>query len=64
MLRFESEVEVAPGDELTAGGRKAGEVVNAIGKDLLAVVSLEFAATPLTIGGAPLSPASLPYRLD
>ncbi len=64
MLRFVSEVEVASGDELTAGGRKAGEVVNAIGKELLAVVSLEVAATPLTIGGAPLSPASLPYRLD
>ncbi len=64
MLRFESEVEVAPGNELNAGDRKAGEVVNAIGTGLLAVVSLEFAAAALTIRGRPISPAPLPYRLD
>lgn len=64
MLRFVSANEVAPGDELVAGERKAGEVVNAIGRDLLAVVSLEFADARLTIGGAPLRPAPLPYSLD
>jgi len=64
MLRFESANEVAPGDELVAGDRKAGEVVNAIGGCLLAVVSLEYAAAALTIGGRPISPAPLPYSLD
>jgi folate-binding protein YgfZ len=64
MLRFVAKSAVVPGDELMSGGQKAGEVVNAIGPDLLAVVSLEFADVVLTIGGTPLVAAPLPYRLD
>ena len=60
-LRFESTEPVSPGDKVSDGQRDVGEVVNAIGTDLLAVVPLEKATDELSIDGAPLVPLPLPY---
>ena len=67
MLRFSASRPVQPGDEVFAGTRKAGEVVNALGSDLLAVVSLEavtVAPAELTSGDARLAPEPLPYEVE
>lgn len=63
MLRYDASAPVAAGDEVSAGERKAGDVVNAIGTALLAVVSLDFADDDLTIGDVRLSRAPLPYAI-
>jgi folate-binding protein YgfZ len=60
-LRFESAAPVAAGDKVSDGERDVGEVVNAIGNDLLAVVSLDHANRDLFIGDVSLSRAELPY---
>jgi folate-binding protein YgfZ len=64
LLRYVSDAAVVPGNELMVGSQKAGEVVNAMDRDLLAVVSLEFADAELTIGGTRILAVPLPYRLD
>ena len=61
MLRFRSPGTVAPGDKVLDGERTAGEVVNAIGNDLLAVVPLDRAEGKLTVNGAVLERVALPY---
>ena len=48
--RFESSAPVSPGDKVSDGDRNVGEVVNAIGCDLLAVVPVDKADASLTIG--------------
>lgn len=63
MLRFESSEPVSAGNEVLAGDRKIGDVVNAIGRDLLAVVPLDSADGTLTIAGATVTRSSLPYEL-
>jgi len=60
-LRFESSEPVSVGDKVSDGQRDVGEVVNAIGTDLLAVVPLEKAADELSIDGIPLVPLPVPY---
>lgn len=60
-LRFESEEPVSPGDKVYAGDRAVGEVVNAIGNDLLAVVSVDRAEADLTVNDAPLTHVSVEY---
>ncbi|MDH4125898.1 MAG: hypothetical protein OEW64_04175 [Gammaproteobacteria bacterium] len=60
-LRFESSAPVAVGDKVSDGERDIGEVVNAIGTDLLAVVPVEAANHALTIGEIRLSQVELPY---
>lgn len=61
LLRFESTEPVFPGDKVYDGEQKVGNVVNAIGNDLLAVVPLDKADSHLTIGGNDLTPRGLPY---
>ena len=48
--RFESAEPVSPGDKVSADNRNIGEVVNAIGRDLLAVVPVDKADASLTVG--------------
>ena len=62
-LRFESNEPAAPGDKISDGEREIGEVVNAIGKDLLAVVPVASANAVLAIGTDRLTPVDLPYSL-
>ncbi len=59
--RFEAEKPVAVGDKVSNDERTIGEIVNAIGKDVLAVVPLDQAAANLTVSGIPLRPVALPY---
>ena len=48
--RFESFAPVSPGDKISEQKRNIGEVVNAIGCDLLAIVPMDKAAELLSIG--------------
>lgn len=48
--RFRSEQPVAPGDKVAAGDRNVGEVVNAIGSDLLAVIPVDKIGVELSVG--------------
>ena len=48
--RFESFAPVSPGDKISEGKRNIGEVVNAIGCDILAVVPSDKAGELLSIG--------------
>ena len=61
MLRFECSGRVAAGDKVADGERDVGEVVNAIGGDLLAVVPIAKQNQQLTINGAVLVSSTLPY---
>lgn len=61
MLRFESQRPVEVGDKLSLDGRDVGEVLNAIGSDLLAVAPIDNAEDPLTINGIRLVNLPLPY---
>ena len=60
-LRFTSETPVAAGDKVSDGTRDIGEVLNASGNDLLAVVPVDKADAPLTVNGVKLTHVSLPY---
>lgn len=60
-LRFSSESPVAAGDKVSDGTRDIGEVLNAAGTDLLAVVPVDKADAPLTVNGVKLTHLSLPY---
>jgi len=60
-LRFESAKPVSPGDKVSEGDRVVGEVVNAAGTDLLAVVPVDKADSDLTINGLALQHVQLPY---
>ncbi len=61
MLRFESEAPVAPGDKVALDGRDIGEVLNAIGNELLAVVPVANAGDALTVNGLQVENRALPY---
>ena len=60
-LRFTSEKPVAAGDKVSDGTRDIGEVLNASGTDLLAVVPVDKADATLTVNGVKLTHQSLPY---
>lgn len=60
-LRFASGKPVLPGAKVYEAERAVGDVVNAIGTDLLAVVPIDSAATGLTVDGMALRPRTLPY---
>ena len=60
-LRFESTEPVAPGDKVSDGTRDVGDVVNAIGEDLLAIVPVDKENTKLTVNGVDLKPIPLDY---
>ncbi|MDH3615474.1 MAG: hypothetical protein OEQ90_03290 [Gammaproteobacteria bacterium] len=60
-LRFASEAPVAVGSKVSDGERDIGEVLNVAGTDLLAVVAVDKADTPLTVDGIKLTHQPLPY---
>lgn len=62
-MRFESAAPVAPGDKVANADRDIGEVVNAIGTELLAVIPVEQADSALFVGGAALKRVDLPYSI-
>ena len=62
-LHFQSSEPVAPGDKISDGEREIGEVVNAIGTDLLAVVPVASAKAALSVGDALLTNVDLPYSI-
>lgn len=53
----------SPGAPLEHDGQEAGEVVNACGRELLAVVPLELFGTTLSLDGHAAAPVALPYRV-
>ena len=59
--RFTSSVPVTPGDKVSDGERDIGEVLNAIGTDLLAVIPSEKANDSLTVNGVALIHIQLEY---
>ena len=60
--RFAASQPVSPADKVSDGERDLGEVLNAIGTDLLAIVPSEKADEPLTVDGATLTHIPLEYR--
>ena len=64
LMRFSSSDPVAAGDPVYDGERKVGDVVNAIGTDLLAVIPTDKEDSPLSAAGIALSRQPLPYNLD
>ncbi len=62
-LHFQSSEPVAPGDKISDGEREIGEVVNAIGTDLLAVIPVASAKAALSIGDTLLTNVELPYLI-
>jgi folate-binding protein YgfZ len=60
-LRFESEAPVSAGDKVSLDGRDIGEVLNASGNDLLAVVPVSKVDGQLSVHDLGLSLVSLPY---
>ena len=61
MLRFESAAPVNPGDKVSDGERDIGEVLNAIDKELLAVVPLDKQNQQLSVSIDRLVNLPLPY---
>lgn len=61
MHRFESVAPASPGDRISDGERDIGEVLNAIGNDLLAVIPTEKADAALTVNGIALTHVPLEY---
>ena len=55
LFRFSSDGPVSAGDKVMHGERAVGDVVNAIGHDLLAVVPTDKSEAPLTASGAGLT---------
>ena len=51
----------AVGEKLRHGERDVGEVVNAVGEELLAVVPVELHGQPLEVRGAAAAPVALPF---
>ncbi|MCK5324399.1 MAG: hypothetical protein KAJ57_00240, partial [Woeseiaceae bacterium] len=62
--RFASAEPVSPGDKVSDGERDIGEVLNAIGTDLLAVIPTDKANDPLSIGDVSLTHIPLEYLLE
>jgi len=60
-LRFESDKPVTAGDKVSLDGRDIGEVLNASGVDLLAVIPVKNADGQLSVNDSSLRPISLPY---
>jgi folate-binding protein YgfZ len=60
-VRFESGGPVSGGDRITLGDREVGEVLNAYGDDLLAVVPVDKIGDELSVGDTKLTYVPLPY---
>ena len=63
MLRFTAKSPVQAGAEVLVDDRKVGEVVNAIGTDLLVVMPVAKADATLKSNGTTLSQVELPYSI-
>ena len=64
LMRYEADADsISVGDKLSDGERNVGEVVNVVGRDLLAVTPVELHAQTLTIDHATVTPQVLPYDL-
>ena len=63
-LRFESEQPVTVGDKVSDGDRDIGEVLNASGNELLAVVPVQPPDQPLSVNGIAIRRIPLPYLDD
>jgi len=59
--RFESEQPVVAGAKVADANRNVGEVVDAVGNELLAVVPVAAADEPLFVDGSRLTRLELPY---
>ena len=59
--RFASAQAVSPGDKVSDGERDVGEVLNAIGTDLLAVIPSDMADAVLSVDGTALTHVPLEY---
>ena len=59
LARFESSALLSPGDKIAHGDRAVAEVVNAIGRDLLAVVPIDLAEADLVAGDVSLTPRAM-----
>ncbi len=59
--RFKAARPVSPGDKVSDGERDIGEVLNAIGTDLLAVIPSEKADETLSVAGVELEHVPLEY---
>lgn len=59
--RFESAQAVSPGEKVSDGERDVGEVLNAIGTDLLAVIPSDKAGDSLSVGDVALTHIPLDY---
>jgi hypothetical protein len=60
-LRFESNKPVSAGDKVSLDGRDIGEVLNASGNDLLAVIPVKHADRQLSVQDSSLISIALPY---
>ena len=60
-LRFESDKPVSAGDKVSLDGRDIGEVLNASGFDLLAVIPVKNADEQLSVEDSSLKLIALPY---
>jgi len=60
-MRFDSTEPVSPGDKVSEGEQDVGEVLNAVGTSLLAVVPTEKVGEALAVRGIPLVNVPLPY---
>ncbi len=60
-MRFEADAAVEVGDKVSDGNRDVGDVLNVAGRELLAIVPVDSAGTPLRVGAARLHPRPLPY---
>ena len=63
-LRFSSTEPVSVGAKVTSGDRAVGEVLNAAGTQLLAVIPIDRKDDDLDVAGTPLSLLPLPYDLN
>lgn len=64
LMRYQADADsISVGDKLSDGERNVGEVVNVVGRDLLAVTPVELHGKPLTVGDATVTPQGLPYDL-
>ncbi len=62
LRRFSANAEHNPGDKVQMADRDAGEIVNALGNELLAVVPVD--GNDFSVAGEPLVPETLPYGDD
>lgn len=64
LMRYQADADsISVGDKLSDGERNVGEVVNVVGRDLLAVTPVELHGQPLTVGETQVAPMGLPYDL-